>query len=89
MAKPHNATAAASYATEQTGPQIGGIVLTKVVREHIPLFGGSGGTFGDAVDQALSQAAGNGEEVQSFEVQITDDYWREYAMNLTKVEPAY
>lgn len=64
-----------------TGPQIGGLVLTKVVHEHIPLFGGGSGTFGQAVDQALLMAAQNGEIVQSFEVHIEETHWQEFASN--------
>lgn len=72
-------TKAHAVPSGQHGPEIGGLVLTKVVREHIPLFGGGSGTFGQAVDDALRMAAQNGEMVQSFEVHINEDHWQDFA----------
>lgn len=58
------------------GPIAGHLVITKVVREHVPLTAnGSGGSIGNMVDDLLLLAAQNGDEVQSFELEITPEYW--------------
>lgn len=72
-------------AESEAFPVVGGLTITKVVREHVPLSrprSGFGETFGQAVDAALAMAAQNGEEVQSFEVQIDEGFWAEYAETL-------
>lgn len=48
------------------------MVVTKVVREHVPIEAGMhGGTIGQLVDEMLLRAAQDGEEVQSIELGVT------------------
>jgi len=58
------------------GPVGAHMVITKVVREHVPLLAiDNGGTLGEQVDKLLLNAALSHAEVQSFEIEIEPEHW--------------
>lgn len=70
-----------------SGPQIGCIEVTKVVRDFVPvlrdnqMFGGvknAPRTFGQLIDDTMKKAASAGEEIQDLTVHITKEYWSEF-----------
>lgn len=59
------------------GRVIGGLTITKIVREHVPVtMSRDGGSFGTLVDAHIDAALRRGDEVQSFTVDIDPDYWK-------------
>jgi hypothetical protein len=60
---------------------VGMIELTKVVREHVPLIEDQdGNTFGMILDNVLRDAALNGEEIQTFTLNMEKDDWQRFAI---------
>jgi hypothetical protein len=57
------------------------LTITKVVRENQPIVRGAAehNTLGKVIDDMLADVAMQGGEVQSFELEVTSDYWREFA----------
>lgn len=53
-------------------------VLTKVIRQVVPLVNQAhGNTLGQTLDMLLSNAMAGGEEVQTIELEITPERWRD------------
>ena len=63
---------------EVNQPSIGGIEITKVVRQFIPIKSGGLMTIGEIVDGHLKNCALNGDEVQQFSLNLEPDYWNEW-----------
>lgn len=57
------------------GPFIGGMTVTKIVREHIPFQAGGQDSFGQMVDSMIEQSLKRGDEVQSITVDIEEQHW--------------
>lgn len=73
MAKIYAETAVA----EERMPS-GGLTITKVIREHIPLYvrKGYGETIGSQIDAAIAQAVAQGDEIQEVTVGFDPEQWR-------------
>jgi len=58
---------------------VGGFVITKVVRQHVPITQGKNGdyTFGQILDQQLESAALAGDEIREVTLEINEDVWQE------------
>jgi hypothetical protein len=64
--------------TIDAAPSVGGLTITKVVKEHIPLTlprEGYGETFGQVIDAHLDDCLVRGDVVQSFTIEINEEYW--------------
>lgn len=57
--------------------QIGGIVVTKVVHEHVPVTIGNAGssTVGELIDRQLTTIAKQGGTVQKIEFHVNEEFW--------------
>ena len=65
---------------EQMGERIiGGIVITKVVHEHVPIEASSTGhnSIGSLIDRQLAEQAKQGSVIQKIELELNEDFWRD------------
>lgn len=59
---------------------LGGITVTRIVREHQIIESSStGGTIGNYVDEFLARAAAEGHSIQTVELNFEPEQWAEIA----------
>jgi hypothetical protein len=59
--------------------QIGGIILTKVVHEHVPIIASDTGhnSIGSLIDRQLAQQAKEGVIIQAIKLEVDEEFWQE------------
>jgi hypothetical protein len=69
--------------TQATRRPIGGITVTRIIRESHPIETSShGGSIGNYVDEYLARAASEGAEIQTVELHFEPEQWREIAESI-------
>ena len=84
---PPHATAAVPSGDPE--PFVGSFTFTKVIKETVPIKGGSGEyTMGQLLDMHLEEAIMSGQEVQSVTLDIAPYTWERMRETMAKVEMA-
>lgn len=66
--------------TQATRRPIGGMTITRIEREHVPIESSStGGSVGQYIDEYLARAASEGASIQTVEIYFEPDQWSEVA----------
>lgn len=63
----------------ERGPIVASLVIMKVVREAVPLQGGGSASFGQIMDDHLTECALMHTEVQEAKIEFSEEHWHQFA----------